>query len=74
MGSMLIAGMVKDDKHRTRALIIPKANPEAGGDGYDEIALKGKAELFHLVGRIQEEAHRFAIEYHRKRRSKGMTE
>ncbi|MDR1292772.1 MAG: hypothetical protein LBJ91_05205, partial [Clostridiales Family XIII bacterium] len=87
---ILVAGMVKDDKHRTRALIIPKAGGEpgrksegpedtdgdtpGGEDEYAEIALKGKPELFHLVGRVQEEVHRFAVEYHHKRRTKGMTE
>jgi excinuclease ABC subunit C len=92
IGDILVAGMVKDDKHRTRALIIPgiisetdarpegSADTDANGDApesedeYGEVELKGKPELFHLVGRIQEEVHRFTIEYHRKRRTKGMTE
>ncbi|MDR1068640.1 MAG: excinuclease ABC subunit UvrC [Clostridiales Family XIII bacterium] len=51
-----VAGMVKDDRHRTRGLVT------AAGD---EIDLRSKPELFHLVGNIQEEVHRFVIEYHR---------
>jgi excinuclease ABC subunit C len=81
LGGVRLAGMVKDDKHRTRALIVPEADggpvgDEAGdGDeGYGEIPLKGKSELYHLVGRIQEEVHRFAVDYHQKRRARAMTE
>jgi excinuclease ABC subunit C len=85
IGDILVAGMVKDDKHRTRALIVPEAGagpavdpnapdaPEGGGE-YVETELKGMPELFSFVGRIQEEVHRFATEYHRKRRTKSMTE
>ena len=58
-----IFGMVKDDKHRTRALVSPLG---------DEIGLSGSPAVFALVGSIQEEAHRFAVEYHRKLRSNSM--
>ena len=77
-----VVGMVKDDKHRTRALIyrkgqaagtheavrFAKGSPEAV---YEEIPLAGKTMLFKYIGRMQEEVHRFAIEYHRKVRSKN---
>ena len=53
-------GMVKDDRHRTRALIRP--------DGR-EIGIQSVPALFALVGQIQEETHRFAIEYHRQLRA-----
>lgn len=54
-------GMVKDDKHRTRAIT---------GDG-GEIAISSKRALFAFVTRIQDEVHRFAIGYHHSRRSKN---
>ncbi|NBI65421.1 excinuclease ABC subunit UvrC [Pseudoflavonifractor sp. 60] len=50
-------GMVKDDRHRTRALVSP--------DGR-EIGIQSVPAVFALVGQIQEETHRFAIEYHRQ--------
>ncbi len=50
-------GMVKDDRHRTRALVHP--------DGR-EIGIQAVPAVFALVGQIQEETHRFAIEYHRQ--------
>lgn len=59
-----VYGMVKDDRHRTRALMSP--------DG-DEVGVSGFPAVFALIGRIQEETHRFAIEYHRKLRSKSAT-
>lgn len=55
-------GMVKDDRHRTRALISP--------DG-EEIGISGNPAVFALVGSIQEETHRFAIEYQRALRNEG---
>lgn len=77
-----VVGMVKDDNHRTRALVYRKI--EAFGDEtgacdsddsddspYEEIPLAGKTMLFRYIGRMQEEVHRFAIEYHRKLRSKN---
>ena len=57
-----VYGMVKDDKHRTRALVSP--------DG-EEIGLSGSPAVFALIGTIQEETHRFAVEYHRNLRSKS---
>ena len=51
--------MVKDDRHRTRALITPEGH---------EIGIQANPAAFALVGRIQEETHRFAIEYHRSLR------
>jgi excinuclease ABC subunit C len=50
-------GMVKDDRHRTRALVTP--------DGR-EIGIQAIPALFALIGQIQEETHRFAIEFHRQ--------
>ena len=50
-----VLGMAKDDKHRTRALVF--------SDGR-EIDLKGRQILFSYLGTIQEEVHRFAIDYH----------
>ena len=58
-----VFGMVKDERHRTRALVSP--------DG-EEIGLAANPAVFALIGTIQEEAHRFAIEYHRNLRSKTM--
>ena len=57
-----VYGMVKDDKHKTRALVT--------ADGR-EIGLSANPAAFALVGTIQEETHRFAIEYHRSIRSKS---
>lgn len=54
-----VFGMVKDDKHRTRAI---------AQDG-SEIAIRSNRAAFTLVSSIQEEVHRFAIGYHRQRRS-----
>lgn len=58
-----VVGMAKDDHHRTRALV--------SGDGR-EAALAGRNLLFKYVGTVQEEVHRFAIEYHRGIRNKKM--
>ena len=73
-----VVGMVKDDKHRTRALVYRKAQvsaevrfAEGAEEIYEEIPLVGKNMLFKYIGRMQEEVHRFAIEYHRKVRSKN---
>ena len=62
-----IFGMVKDDRHRTRALVTPEGA---------EIGIAGKQSVFALIGSIQEETHRFAITYQRSvrsRRVKGST-
>ena len=58
-----VFGMVKDDRHRTRALVTP--------DG-EEIGIQGSPVVFSLIGRIQEETHRFAITFQRLLRSKGL--
>ncbi len=74
-----VVGMVKDDKHRTRALIYRKSRAENAAEAalqkkaepvYEEIPLKGKPMLFRYIGRMQEEVHRFAIEYHRSLRNR----
>lgn len=59
-------GMAKDDAHRTRELVY-----EDGG-GYSTVSLKDNPLLFRYIGTVQEEVHRFAIDYHRTLRSKGM--
>lgn len=56
-----VCGMVKDDNHRTRGLYYNNT----------EIPIDTKSEAFKLITRIQDETHRFAIEYHRSLRSKG---
>lgn len=55
-----VCGMVKDDNHRTRGLYYNN----------EEIPIERNTEGFKLITRIQDEAHRFAIEYHRSLRSK----
>ncbi len=60
--SIPICGLVKTDKHRTRGLVY---NDE-------EILLPPNSEGFKLITRIQDEVHRFAIEYHRKLREKAL--
>ena len=57
-------GMVKDDRHRTRAIV------NANGD---EIGISANPAVFRLIGNIQEEVHRVAIEYHRKLRYASAT-
>lgn len=61
--SFPVFGMVKDDRHRTRAMVTPEGQ---------EIAIDSKQNIFSLVGNIQEETHRFAITYHRSLRSKRL--
>ncbi|MBR4807176.1 MAG: excinuclease ABC subunit UvrC [Lachnospiraceae bacterium] len=56
-----VCGMVKDDNHNTRGLYYNNR----------ELPIDRHSECFKLITRIQDEAHRFAIEYHRKLRSKG---
>ena len=58
-----IFGMVKDDRHRTRALVTP--------DGR-EIGIQASQAVFSLIGRIQEETHRFAITYNRQSHGKAV--
>ena len=59
--SIPVYGMVKDDRHRTRALVTPTGR---------EIGIQQIPAVFALVGRIQEETHRFAIEFQRLQQSK----
>ena len=59
--SIPVCGMVKDDNHRTRGLYYNNA----------EISIDRHSEGFRLITRIQDEAHRFAIEYHRSLRGKS---
>lgn len=54
--SLPVFGMVKDERHRTRALETPEGR---------EIGISGNPAVFALIGTIQEETHRFAIEYQR---------
>ncbi len=60
-----VFGMVKDHRHRTRALVTAQGQ---------EIGIRAYPSLFALIGQIQEETHRFAIDYHRKLRSKRVRE
>lgn len=62
--SIPVAGMVKDDKHRTRGLVYDIDNTPT------EENLSKRPTLFKLLGTIQEEVHRFAIDYHRGMRDK----
>ena len=57
---ILVCGMVKDSSHKTRGLLYDNK----------EIALNTRGEGFKLITRIQDEVHRFALEYHRKLRQK----
>ena len=61
--SIPVCGMVKDDNHRTRGLYYNNI----------EIPIDTRSEGFHLITRIQDETHRFAIEYHRSLRGKAQT-
>ena len=61
--SIPICGMVKDHRHKTRGLLY----------NGEEVLLPVVSEGFRLVSRIQEEVHRFAVEYHRKLRQKSST-
>ena len=59
--SIPVCGMVKDDSHRTRGLYYQN----------EEISIDKDSESFKLITRIQDEAHRFAITFHRQLRSQG---
>ena len=58
-----VCGMVKDDNHRTRGLYFENR----------ELPISHSCEAFHLITRIQDEAHRFAITFHRNLRKKNQT-
>ena len=57
-----IAGLAKDNRHRTNELL--------SGNPPQTIALKTNSELFHVLTQIQDEVHRYAIQFHRDKRSK----
>ncbi|MDD4689351.1 MAG: excinuclease ABC subunit UvrC [Eubacteriales bacterium] len=57
-----VFGMVKDNKHRTRALTTDK----------DEVTVSRTSSVFTFLTILQDEVHRFAIDYHRKKRSKSV--
>lgn len=59
--NIAVCGMVKDDNHRTRGLYYNNS----------ELPIDKSSELFRLITRIQDETHRFAIEYHRSLRQKN---
>ena len=61
--SLPVYGMVKDDRHRTRALITPQGQ---------EIGISGNQAVFALIGTIQEETHRYSIEYQRSLRAASL--
>ena len=61
-----IAGLVKDGRHRTSELLV--------GRDYEVIGLKQSTPLFRLMTQIQDEVHRFAITFHRNKRSKRQIE
>ncbi len=58
-----IAGLVKDSKHQTNYLL---------NQDLEQIEINKKSNVFHLITRIQDEAHRFAINYHKQVRNKGV--
>ena len=60
-----IAGLAKDDRHRTNELLY--GNPPIS------VGMKQNSPLFHLLTQIQDEVHRFAITFHRDKRSKRQT-
>lgn len=59
-----VFGMVKDDRHRTRALITP---------GGHEIGIAANPAVFAFIGTIQEETHRFSIDYQRRLRRESLS-
>lgn len=61
---LTIAGLVKDEKHTTKALL---------NESLEEIELDKTHPLFFMLTRLQDEVHRFAITYHKQLRTKGMT-
>ena len=61
--SVPVFGMVKDDRHRTRALVTSAGH---------EICINGNPAVFALIGNIQEETHRFSIDYQRRLRRESL--
>ncbi|MGI6578429.1 MAG: excinuclease ABC subunit UvrC [Eubacteriales bacterium] len=62
--SIPVYGMVKDGRHRTRALVLPNGS---------EVGITEVPQLFSMIGKIQEETHRFAIEYNRSMRKRRVS-
>lgn len=62
--SIPLAGLAKDDRHKTSELLY--------GEPPEVIPLKRQSQAFYLVQRIQDEVHRFAITFHRQLRGKGL--
>ncbi len=62
INDIYVIGLVKDDKHRTRGMIYEGK----------EITIDKNSEGFKLITRVQDEVHRFALEYHKKLRKKGI--
>ncbi len=60
-----IAGLAKDDRHRTRELLY--------GFPPSTVGMKADSPLFHLLTRMQDEVHRYAVSFHREKRSKRQT-
>ncbi len=60
--SIIVVGLVKDDKHRTRGMVFKG----------EQILIPRTSEGFKLITRIQDEVHRFALSYHKTLRKKGM--
>jgi excinuclease ABC subunit C len=58
-----IAGLVKDGKHKTNHLLDQDLN---------QIEIDKKSDVFHLITRVQDEAHRFAVTFHKQIRNKGV--
>lgn len=61
---IIVLGMVKDSKHKTRGLVYLTKN------GFEEFKLKNDMKLYKFISEIQNETHRFAITFHKKRLSK----
>ncbi|WP_172181526.1 excinuclease ABC subunit UvrC [Palleniella intestinalis] len=66
-----IAGLAKDDKHRTNELLYLRDVGTNVSQQPVSVQLKTDSELFHTLTRLQDEVHRFAITFHRDKRSKN---
>lgn len=65
-----IAGLAKDDKHRTNELLLLERSSAPANSLPNTIQLRTDSELFHALTRMQDEVHRYAITFHRDKRSK----
>lgn len=68
--SIPVAGLKKDDKHHTNTIVMTNPDPSAS-DRIVELQLPVTSEVFRLMVAIQDEVHRFAITYHKNKRSKS---